>query len=173
MSAAARAGWLLKSEPDTFSIDDLASRPNQTEPWNGVRNYQARNFMRDAMKVGDRAFFYHSNCEEPGIVGLIRIASTPYPDETQFDPRSDYYDAKSTREEPRWQLIDVQLVRKLKRTISLAELREHEDALQGMALLAKGSRLSVQPVSAEHFEYILRLESRGQGSGARGQGKQR
>lgn len=151
-------GWLMKSEPDTFSIDDLARRPQQTEPWNGVRNYQARNYMRDGMRMGDRVFFYHSNCAEPGIVGLMRVASAAYPDPTQFDRKSPYYDPKSTPESPRWQLVDVKLERKLKRTIPLVELREHAEALHGFALLARGSRLSVLPVSKAHFDYILKLE---------------
>jgi len=154
-------GWLMKSEPDTFSIDDLAQRKNQIEPWNGVRNYQARNFMRDDMREGDRIFFYHSNCEEPGIVGLARVASPAYPDATQWDPKSPYFDPKSTQESPRWQLVDVQLVRKFTRNISLTELRTHEDTLRGLALLARGSRLSVLPVAAEHFDYILALENQG------------
>jgi predicted RNA-binding protein with PUA-like domain len=153
--------WLMKSEPDTFSIDDLARRPNQTEAWDGVRNYQARNFIRDQMHVGDGVFFYHSSCAEPGIVGLARVASKGYPDPTQFDPDHHHYDPGSKPEEPRWYLVDVKLERKLKRVITLTELREHESELQGMVLLARGSRLSVQPVRAEHWHRILKLESRG------------
>lgn len=150
--------WLMKTEPDTFSIDDLARRPKQTEAWDGVRNYQARNLMRDQMQVGDGVFFYHSSCAEPGIAGLAKIVSRAYPDPTQFDPKHHHYDAGSKPEEPRWFLVDVKFERKLKRVITLAELREHESELQGMVLLARGSRLSVQPVRAEHWRYILKLE---------------
>jgi predicted RNA-binding protein with PUA-like domain len=147
--------WLMKSEPGTFSIDDL-ERVDQ-EPWDGVRNYQARNFMRDDMRVGDKVFFYHSNCEEPGIVGLARVASEPYPDPTQFDPKSHYFDAGSSREDPRWVLVDIAYVRRLKRTIALAELKD-DPALEGMPLVRKGNRLSVMPVEAAHFKHILSLE---------------
>jgi predicted RNA-binding protein with PUA-like domain len=150
--------WLMKSEPDTFSIDDLSKRPKQTEAWDGVRNYQARNLMRDQMAIGDGVFFYHSSCPEPGIAGIAKIVSKGYPDPTQFDPKHPHYDAGSKPEEPRWYLVDVQLERKLKRLIPLAELREHEAELQGMLLLARGSRLSVQPVRAEHWRRILKLE---------------
>ena len=153
------ACWLMKSEPDTFSIDDLQRRPRRTEPWNGVRNYQARNFMRDDMEIGDHAFFYHSNCEEPGIVGLMRISSRAYPDPTQFDRKSDYYDPKSSQEEPRWYLVDVTFERRLRRAITLAELRQHSHDLTGFALLNRGNRLSIVPVSPEHWNYILALEN--------------
>jgi predicted RNA-binding protein with PUA-like domain len=153
------AFWLMKSEPDAFSIDDLASRPKGLEPWNGVRNYQARNFMRDEMEIGDHAFFYHSSCEEPGIVGLMRIASRAYPDPTQFDRKSPYYDPKSTPEEPRWFLVDVRFERRLARNITLTELRRHEKDLRGLPLLARGSRLSVIPVRPEHWDYIVALEN--------------
>ena len=151
------AYWLMKSEPDVFSIDDLAKRPRQTEAWDGVRNYQARNFMRQ-MQVGDQAFFYHSSCEVPGVAGLMRVAAAAYPDPTQFDPKHDHYDPASKREEPRWSLVDMQFERKLKRIISLTELREHEKKLQGLRLLERGSRLSVIPVKPEHWAYILKLE---------------
>ncbi len=150
--------WLMKTEPDSFSIDDLVKRPKQTEAWDGVRNYQARNLMRDQREVGDSVFFYHSSCPEPGIAGLAKIASKAYPDPTQFDPKHHHYDAGSKPEEPRWFLVDVKLERKLRRVITLAELREHEEKLQGMVLLARGSRLSVQPVRAEHWKKILALE---------------
>lgn len=151
--------WLMKSEPDAFSIDDLRDRADQTEPWDGIRNYQARNFMRDRMQPGDQAFFYHSNCAEPGIVGLMEIASTAYPDPTQFDPDSNYFDPKSTLEQPRWQLVDVRYVRHTKRTISLKELKQYADGeLAGMKLLAKGNRLSIMPVAEEHWAFILSLE---------------
>ncbi|MHA7834333.1 MAG: EVE domain-containing protein [Algiphilus sp.] len=151
--------WLMKSEPDAFSIDDLRDRPKQTEPWDGIRNYQARNFMRDRMQPGDRAFFYHSNCDEPGIVGLMEIASTAYPDPTQFDPDSKYFDPKSTPEQPRWQLVDVSYERHTRRNISLKELKTYaEGELAGMKLLAKGNRLSIMPVAEEHWQFILSLE---------------
>ncbi|NKF21615.1 EVE domain-containing protein [Solimonas marina] len=154
------AYWLMKSEPDTFSIDDLETRPQQTEPWNGVRNYQVRNMFRDQFKVGDLAFFYHSNTKVPGVYGVMKVVSTAYPDPTQFDPKSDYYDAKSKREEPRWLLVDVQFERKLAQPISLATLRAHEKKLHGMMLLAPGSRLSVTPVKPAHWDYILKLEGK-------------
>jgi predicted RNA-binding protein with PUA-like domain len=148
--------WLMKSEPDAFSIDDLEKVG--TEPWNGVRNYQARNFMR-SMQAGDGVLFYHSNCKEPGIVGTATVSSTAYPDETQFDPKSDYHDPKSTREDPRWSLVDVTFERKLKRTITLEEVKQHADALgEGFALTQRGSRLSVSPVTAAQWKFLLALE---------------
>jgi predicted RNA-binding protein with PUA-like domain len=151
-----RRYWLMKTEPDAFSIDDLARVG--TEPWNGVRNYQARNFMRQ-MQVGDGVLFYHSSCDVPGIVGTATIASAAYPDPTQFDPRSDYFDAKSTREEPRWSLVDVAFDRKLARTIPLEEIRRHADRLgEDFALIRRGSRLSVLPVSAAQWKLLLSLE---------------
>jgi predicted RNA-binding protein with PUA-like domain len=129
-----------------------------TEPWNGVRNYQARNHMRQ-MQVGDGVLFYHSSCAVPAIVGIAEVASVPYPDPTQFDPKSDYFDAKSTREEPRWSLVDVSFVRKLKRAIPLEEIKRHSDALgEGFALTQRGSRLSVSPVSAAQWKLLLSLE---------------
>lgn len=152
--------WLMKSEPNAFSIDDLANRPEQTEPWDGVRNYQARNFLRDEMKVGDLAFFYHSNCAEPGIVGIIRIVREGYPDPTAFDPHSKYFDPKSDPANPRWFLVDVGYERHTERLIGLAELRGHE-ALEEMPLLRKGNRLSVVPVTAQQWAYILDLEGFG------------
>ncbi|NYI19640.1 putative RNA-binding protein with PUA-like domain [Xanthomonas arboricola] len=149
--------WLMKSEPDTFSIDDLERVG--PEPWNGVRNYQARNFMRDGMQVGDGVLFYHSNCKVPGIVGIAKVASTAYPDDTQFDPKSDYHDPKSTREDPRWMLVDVAFERKLKRTISLDEIKQHADALgEGFPLIARGNRLSILPVTAAQWKLLLGLE---------------
>lgn len=149
--------WLMKSEPNEFSIDDLAQHPRQTEPWDGVRNYQARNMMRDQMRVGDRVFFYHSNCEVPGIVGIAEIASEAYPDETAFDPEDKHYDPKSDRSNPRWYLVDVKFVRKLPRTIALSELKEHPE-LEGLHLLRRGNRLSIMPVSPQQWEFILSLE---------------
>ena len=149
--------WLMKSEPDAFSIDDL-QRVGR-EPWNGVRNYQARNFMRDGMKVGDGVMFYHSNTKVPGIVGLATVASEAYPDDTQFDPGSDYYDPKASREEPRWMLVDVAFERKLRDTISLDEIKLHADALgEGFALTARGNRLSILPVTAAQWKLLLSLE---------------
>ncbi len=147
--------WLMKSEPDTFSIDDLARVG--TEPWTGVRNYLARNYMRDEMRVGDGVLFYHSSCAEPGVAGLAQVASEAYPDPTQFDRKSDYHDPKSTREQPRWQLVDVAFTRKLARTITLAELKA-DPRLDGFALLQRGNRLSILPVTKAQWNRILSLE---------------
>jgi predicted RNA-binding protein with PUA-like domain len=146
--------WLMKSEPDEFSIKDLASR--KTEPWSGVRNYQARNYLRE-MRVGDGVLFYHSSCDEPGVAGVAEVATDAYPDPTQFDPKSDYFDAKSTRTAPRWSLVDVKFKRKLKRVIALAELKSRKE-LNGLALIRPGNRLSVLPVSKAQWDYILGLE---------------
>ncbi|MGH8080903.1 MAG: EVE domain-containing protein [Lysobacter sp.] len=154
---ARRRYWLMKSEPDAFSIEDLERV--RTEPWNGVRNYQARNYMRDGMKVGDGVLFYHSNTAVPGIVGLAIIAAEAYPDPTQFDPKSDYYDAKSTREDPRWLLVDVAFDRKFKRTVSLDEIKARADELgEDFALTRRGNRLSVLPVSAAQWKLLLAME---------------
>ncbi|HLT44589.1 MAG TPA: EVE domain-containing protein [Luteimonas sp.] len=148
--------WLMKSEPGDFSIDDL--RRVGTEPWTGVRNYQARNFMRQ-MQVGDGVLFYHSNCEVPGVYGLARVASPPYPDPTQFQRKSKYFDEKATREQPRWDLVDVAYDRHLARAIPLDEIRGHADALgEDFALIRKGSRLSVMPVTAAQWKLIVSLE---------------
>jgi predicted RNA-binding protein with PUA-like domain len=147
--------WLMKSEPETFSIDHLKRK--RREPWDGVRNYQARNFMRDGMRPGDKVFFYHSNCAVPGIVGIAEVVTDAYPDPSQFDARSKYFDPTSKREEPRWMLVDVKFVKKLKRTISLEELKA-DPALADMPLVRKGNRLSVMPVEAAHWKYILALE---------------
>lgn len=147
--------WLMKSEPDAFSIDDLKKKGQ--EAWDGVRNYQARNFMRDGMRVGDKVFFYHSNCDEPGIVGIAEVATDAYPDPSQFDPKSKYFDAASSRDNPRWMLVDVKFVKKLKRTITLKQLQA-EPALADMALVRKGNRLSVMPVGAEEWRHILTME---------------
>ena len=146
--------WLMKSEPDEFSIDALAKR--KSEPWSGVRNYQARNYIRQ-MRAGDGVLFYHSSCAEPGIVGIASVVAAAYPDPTQFDPRSDYFDAKSTREAPRWSLVDVKFKRKLKRTIALTELKDREQ-LRGLALIRPGNRLSVLPVTQPQWDFILELE---------------
>jgi predicted RNA-binding protein with PUA-like domain len=147
--------WLVKSEPEEFSIDALAKV--KSEPWSGVRNYQARNFMRDGMHVGDGILFYHSNCAEPGVVGIAEVASDAHPDPTQFDPRSDYFDAGSKQEEPRWLLVDVRFKRKLKRTITLTELKGR-DELEEFALIRRGNRLSVMPVTRAQWDFILGLE---------------
>ncbi len=146
--------WLMKSEPDEFSIDDL--RKKKTEPWTGVRNYQARNFIR-AMKQGDGVLFYHSTCAEPGVTGIASVVASAYPDPSQFDPKSDYFDAKSTRGAPRWSLVDVKFKRKLKRVISLTELKERPE-LDGFALVRTGNRLSVLPVTKGQWDFILSLE---------------
>ncbi|MBN8488705.1 MAG: EVE domain-containing protein [Burkholderiales bacterium] len=147
--------WLMKIEPDECSIDDLARRPGQCVPWTGVRNYQARNFMRDAMRVGDGVLYYHSSCAEPGIAGLAEVASAPYPDATQFDPASPYFDAKATHDEPRWVNVDVRFVRRT-RLLTLAELRA-EPRLASMELLRKGSRLSITPVTAAEWAMVTTL----------------
>jgi predicted RNA-binding protein with PUA-like domain len=147
--------WLMKSEPDEFSIDDLAKAPKQTTPWFGVRNYQARNFMRDEMRVGDRAFFYHSSCPEPGIAGIVEISKLAYPDATQFDPKSEYYDPKSTREAPRWVNVDVKLVKKT-RLVGVPELRA-TPGLEDMVTLRRGNRLSITPLTAAEWKIIEKL----------------
>jgi predicted RNA-binding protein with PUA-like domain len=146
--------WLMKSEPDEFSIDDLARARKQTTPWFGVRNYQARNYMRDVMRVGDLVLFYHSSCDVPGIAGLAEVASTPYPDDSQFDPRSEYHDPKSKREEPRWMLVDVKLVKKT-RIMPLEEMRSYPQ-LEDMVTLKKGNRLSITPVTAAEWKFIVK-----------------
>ena len=149
------AYWLMKSEPDEMSIDDVLARPQSTVPWFGVRNYQARNFMRDGMKVGDGVLFYHSSCPQPGIAGIAEVASAAYPDDTQFDPKSHYYDPKSKPEQPRWQMVDVKAVRKT-RLLPLSELRTNP-ALEDMVLLQKGSRLSITPVTPAQWKTIQAL----------------
>ena len=147
--------WLMKSEPDAYGIDDL--KRDRREPWDGIRNYQARNMMRDDMQIGDKVFFYHSNCKDIGVVGVMKVASRSYPDPTQFDPESNYYDPKSNPDDPRWCLVDVQFVKKLSRTISLAEIKAHP-GLDDMILVRKGNRLSIMPVSEDHWNLILGLE---------------
>jgi predicted RNA-binding protein with PUA-like domain len=146
--------WLMKSEPDEAGIDDALAAPAQVLPWVGVRNYQARNFMRDAMRIGDGVLFYHSSCAEPGIAGLAEIASAPYPDPTQFDPNSKYHDPKSARENPRWMLVDVRAVEKT-RLMSLAELRSCPE-LTDMQILRRGNRLSITPVTHSEWQCIVR-----------------
>ncbi len=150
--------WLMKSEPDVFSFEDLKKRPNKTEPWNGVRNYQARNFMRNDMKVDDLILFYHSSCDVPGVAGIARVSSASYPDQTQFNPKSEYFDQKATKENPRWFLVDVKFESELKHFISLEELKGHK-VLAGMKLLQRGNRLSILPVTQEEFEFIRKLGS--------------
>ena len=146
--------WLMKSEPADVSIDDLAALPEQTVAWYGVRNYQARNFMRDQMKVGDGVLFYHSNCKAPGIAGIAKVSSIAYPDATQFDRKNKYFDAKATPEQPRWFNVDVQLVQKVQ-LITLDEMRTHE-ALANMRTLQRGNRLSITPVDPAEWKYILK-----------------
>ncbi len=148
--------WLMKSEPAVFSIDDLARRPGRTDSWDGVRNYQARNMLRDEMQPGDCAFFYHSSCAEPGVAGVMKVVSRGHPDTAAFDRRSDYFDSGSTPAGPRWYSVDVQLQRKFKRVITLPELRAQR-ALAGLALLRRGNRLSVLPVSSAEWKCILSL----------------
>jgi len=147
--------WLMKSEPTECSVADALAAPNATVPWVGVRNYQARNFMRDAMRVDDGVLFYHSSCAEPGIVGIARVVSTPYPDPTQFDTQSPYFDATSKPESPRWLLVDIQALRQT-RALALPELRTHA-ALQDLVVLRKGNRLSITPVESAHWKVILKL----------------
>ena len=149
--------WLMKSEPEEFSIDDLAARPQQTEPWDGVRNYQARNMMRDQMKIGDQVFFYHSNTKPPGIVGIAEVVREGYPDSTAFDKTDKHYDPKSDPENPRWFHVDVKFRRKLKRTITLTELKQYSE-LSDLPLLRRGNRLSIMPVSKQEWSFILGLE---------------
>jgi predicted RNA-binding protein with PUA-like domain len=145
--------WLMKSEPAEVSVDDAIAAPKSTVPWTGVRNYQARNYMRDHMREGDGVLFYHSSCPEPGIAGIGKVVSTPYPDPTQFDKKSKYYDAKSKKEEPRWMLVDVQVTKKIP-LISLAELRERPE-LAEMVVLKRGNRLSITPVEPRHWKAIV------------------
>jgi len=153
------AYWLFKSEPDAFSIDDLAARAAAGEPWDGVRNYQARNMLRDQMRIGDGVLFYHSNCRGPGVVGLAEVSSAAYPDATAFDPQAHYFDAKSDPEHPRWYLVEIRYLRHLTRTIALTELKDHADGpLADMPLVRRGNRLSVMPVTAQQWAFILGLE---------------
>ncbi len=147
--------WLMKSEPDAYSIDDLER--DGRDMWDGIRNYQARNMMRDDMKIGDEVFFYHSNCKEPGVVGIAKVVSEPYPDPTQFDRTSRYFDPKSDKDNPRWCLVDVEFVRKMKRNVTLTEIKAQK-TLEDMILTRKGNRLSIMPVSKKHWNKILSLE---------------
>jgi predicted RNA-binding protein with PUA-like domain len=155
------AYWLIKSEPDVFGIDDLQASGTDGTPWDGVRNYQARNWMRDTMRIGDGILYYHSNCAEPGIVGLAAVASGSYPDATAFDPSSEYYDPKGGPDNPRWYLVDVRYIRHLRRPLGLAELKTYADGpLADLALVRRGNRLSVMPVSEAQWNFILGLENR-------------
>ena len=151
--------WLVKSEPEAFSVDDLADCPQQTRYWKHVRNYQARNFMRDDMQPGDQVFFYHSNTEVPGIVGLAEIASAPYPDPEALNPASKYFDPKSSADNVRWYLVDIRLTKKLDGTISLRDIKEHAVDLGDFPLIRKGNRLSVMPVGEDQWDYILSLKA--------------
>ena len=151
--------WLMKSEPDVFGIDHLAKCPGKTDHWDGIRNYQVRNMMRDEMKNGDEALFYHSNCKEPGIVGIMKVVKEAYPDFTAFEPGSKYYDPKSDPQNPRWLMVDMKLVRKFKRNITLQELKNAKP-LADMLILRRGNRLSVTPVTKKQWDYILKLENK-------------
>jgi predicted RNA-binding protein with PUA-like domain len=151
--------WLMKTEPSNFGLEDLERAPTKTTCWDGVRNFQARNMLRDEMKMGDKAFLYHSSCEQPGIVGVVEIVREGYPDPTQFDRRHAYYDPASKPEVPRWYMVDVKLSKPFSRVISLAELRAHERTeLAGMLILRAGNRLSITPVEPAHWKFILSLE---------------
>lgn len=152
--------WLIKSEPSEFSIDDLRGAPRHTAHWDGVRNYQARNYMRDGMCVGDGVLFYHSSCEVPAIVGIAEVASAAYPDHTAFDPADPHFDPKSDPGRPTWMMVDIRFRRRLRRPIPLAELQHHAGRLDGLALLRRGNRLSVMPVAKQHWDYILALEEK-------------
>ena len=153
------AYWLLKTEPESFGIDHLAALPRRTAAWDGVRNYQARNFLRDGVRRGDQALLYHSSCAVPGVAGIVKVVRAAYPDASAFDPRHAHYDPGSDAAAPRWFAIDVQLQRRLARLITLDELRAHAHGkLRGLTLLQRGSRLSVMPVSAAHWRFILSLE---------------
>lgn len=148
--------WLLKSEPDAFSIDDLRSMPGKKDHWDGIRNYQARNMMRDDMKKGDLAFFYHSSCKIPGVVGVMEIVKEAYDDHTALDPKEKYYDPKATSENPRWCMVDVKFKKKFKQIVSLEELKQNKK-LKDMTLLKKGNRLSIMPVKAAEWKVIMTL----------------
>ena len=151
--------WLLKSEPSSFSIDDLVKAPKRTTSWDGVRNFQARNFLRNDMKKGDQAFLYHSRCDVPGIAGVVTIVKEGYPDPTAFDASHHHYDAESDPQKPRWFMVDIKLDRKLKRVITLEELKQHASGkLKDLVILKRGNRLSVTPVTKADWQFILSLE---------------
>ncbi len=151
--------WLMKTEPNAYSIDDLAAEETKTTCWDGVRNYQARNFMRDEMQIGDKVLFYHSNAKPPGVVGVAKVVQESYPDFTAFDPKNKHYDPKSKQDSPTWYMVDIRFEQKFANPIPLDELKAIK-ALEGMVLLQKGSRLSVQPVSKKHFELIVKRASK-------------
>lgn len=151
--------WLVKSEPEVFSVDDLANCPDQTRYWKHVRNYQARNFIRDEMQTGDKVFFYHSNTDLPGIVGVAEVASAPYPDPEALNPESKYFDPKSSADNPRWYLVDIRLLSKLEATISLRDIKQHAVELGDFPLIRRGNRLSVIPVESGQWDYILALKA--------------
>jgi len=146
--------WLLKSEPDAFSIDDLKKMPGKKDHWDGIRNYQARNMMRDDMKKGDLAFFYHSSCAVPGIVGIVRVSREAYPDHTALDKKSKYYDAKASKDDPRWCMVDVTYKKKFRNIISLTDIKDNP-RLKDMLVVKKGNRLSIMPVSKKHWDIIM------------------
>lgn len=148
--------WLFKSEPSTFSIEDLKNRPKQTEHWDGVRNYQVRNLLRDEIKVGDLAFFYHSSCTPPGVAGIVEVVKDGYPDFTQFDPESKYYDPRSTAEKPRWFMVNVKFVEAFSRLVTLEEMRKHPK-LQKMKIMQRGNRLSITTVTSSEWDVIVRM----------------
>ena len=151
--------WLFKSEPDVFGIDHLKDMPEQTEHWDGIRNYQARNMLLDDVKPGDLVFFYHSNCKEPAIVGIMEVTREGYPDHTAFDPEQHYYDPKSDPDNPRWYMVDIKYVRELARPVTLQELKQLPQ-LEDMPLVRRGNRLSIMPVNKEHWDLILELENK-------------
>ena len=146
--------WLFKSEPETFGIDHLAKKPKQTEHWDGVRNFQVRNMLRDDIKVGDKGFFYHSSCTPPGITGIIEVVKAGYPDGSALNPESKYYDPLATKENPRWYMVDVKLVKKFKQMITLEQIKQNP-RLENMVVTRRGSRLSISPVTAKEWEVIV------------------
>lgn len=148
--------WLFKSEPETFNIDDLAKKPNQTEHWDGVRNYQARNFIRDDIKKGDQGFFYHSSCKVPGIAGIFEIVKSGYPDDTAWDPSSDHYDPTCSSDDPRWFMVDVRFIKKFDHIFTLDEIKNNP-VLEKMAVARRGNRLSITPVTENEWKTILKL----------------
>ena len=166
MPRRAKRYWLMKSEPDVFSYDDLEKAKNQTTHWDGVRNYRARNFMRDEMAVGDGVLYYHSNADPPGVAGIAEVASASYPDATQFDPKDSHFDPKSKEEDPRWWLVDIRAVQALPKFVSLADLKA-EPRLEAMGVVQRGNRLSVQPVEADEWKVVLEL------GGAKGAGRKK
>ena len=151
--------WLMKSEPDAYSIEDLAAQEKKTDHWDGIRNYQARNFIRNDMSASDLAFFYHSNCESPAVVGIIKIVSSAYPDHTAFDPTEKYYHPKSDPDNPRWFMVDVRLIKRFRSTVTLMEIRA-EPKLKSMKLVQKGNRLSILPLTEREWKHILMMANK-------------